>query len=201
MKTQAVAYLRMTAATLILGALLMPAAAGAEPVVGGFIETAHAVRVERNEALGDGEIGDRTYPRSEFRMQATARDESDLGSFFARIDFLSDASRTSRSSVDVREAYVKLYPARWLDIKLGRLLFVLRSQPDSREVKPAIRLTRSHGDGDLAAASAEASHSPDGQSAASCSIRGSRGQSASEVSCPRRRGSFGSNVRSVPAFR
>lgn len=105
---------------LIVSVPLVTVEVVAEPIIGGFIESAQAVRVDKNEALGDGELGDRTYPRNEFRMQATARDESDLGAFFARIDFLSDASRTSRSSVDVREAYVKLYPARWLDIKLGR---------------------------------------------------------------------------------
>ncbi|MEW5874358.1 MAG: hypothetical protein AB1752_04160 [Candidatus Zixiibacteriota bacterium] len=92
----------------------------AQPLVNGFVEGIQAVRVEKNAALGDGELGDRSYPRSELRAQMRAEGFSDRGSFFLRVDFVSDATAASRSDVDLREAYIKAKLAEWLDLKLGR---------------------------------------------------------------------------------
>ncbi len=92
----------------------------AAPIVGGFVEGAQVICVEENGALWAGNLGDRSYPRSEFRAQLTARDDLDLGSLFLRVDLVSDATIPDRSRLDVREAYIKLYPARWLDVKFGR---------------------------------------------------------------------------------
>ncbi len=108
---------------LALGAALLGwtvPTAGAAPFVGGFVEAAQAVRVDENEVLGDGRVGDRSYPRSELRTQLTVRDGLDLASFFARVDLVSDATAQDRSTVDVREAYIKLFPADWLEVKFGR---------------------------------------------------------------------------------
>jgi hypothetical protein len=106
---------------LFLGLALAGAApAAAAPLLGGFVEAAQAMRIDENPALGDGSPGDRDYPRSEFRAQFTARDGMDIGDFFLRVDLVSDATREKRTAVDVREAYIKLYLARWLDIKFGR---------------------------------------------------------------------------------
>lgn len=120
MKKQLLTDTAIVGGFMALGAVLQPGPAVAEPVLGGFVEGAQAVRIEENTALGDGRIGDRTYPRSEFRLQATARDDSDLGSFFVRVDVVSDATSMRQTVVDFREAYVKLYLAKWLDVKFGR---------------------------------------------------------------------------------
>ncbi|MFC1572133.1 hypothetical protein ACFL6M_00895 [Candidatus Eisenbacteria bacterium] len=92
----------------------------AAPVLAGFVEGAQALRVEENQALGGVDLGDRVYPRSELRAQITARDSHDMGSFFLRMDLVSDATTSERTHIDLREAYVKLYLARWLDVKVGR---------------------------------------------------------------------------------
>jgi len=110
---------------LIATVLWMGLVAGsaAQPIIGGFVEANQAVRVEKNDALGDEEssgFNEWEYPRSEFRAQLTARDSGDRGSFFLRVDVLSDATATSRTSIDLREAYVKLFLTDWLDVKLGR---------------------------------------------------------------------------------
>ncbi len=105
---------------ILLVWLLAAVPTAAQPIFGGFIEANQAVRVEKNEALGDGDFGERTYPRSEIRGQFTVRNYSEWGSFFVRTDVVSDATAKQRTIVDLREAYVKLYPIDWLDIKLGR---------------------------------------------------------------------------------
>jgi hypothetical protein len=94
--------------------------AGAAPLLGGFVEGTQAVRVQRNPALGDGDFGERSYPRSELRAQFTLRDDLDRASFFVRADLLSDAVADERNEVDLREAYIKLYLVRWMDVKAGR---------------------------------------------------------------------------------
>ena len=105
--------------------LLWGADAGAAPILGGFVEGAQAIRVDENRALvdpagGDDDLADRAYPRSELRAQLTVRDDMDMATFFARVDLVSDATDPNRNRVDLREAYVKLYLARWLDLKFGR---------------------------------------------------------------------------------
>jgi hypothetical protein len=107
------------AITLLAWAVLW-GSANAQPVIEGFVEANQAARLEQNDALGDGDFGERSYPRSEFRAQLTARDAGDRGSFFLRIDVISDATKHSRSSIDLREAYLKLPAAPWLDLKVGR---------------------------------------------------------------------------------
>lgn len=95
-------------------------AASAQPIIGGFVEGIQAVRVEKNAALGDGGIGARRYPRSEIRLQLTAREAGDREEFFLRVDVVSDGTAATTTIVDLREAYIKLTLADWLDIKLGR---------------------------------------------------------------------------------
>jgi len=106
-------------ATFILGLGAMQSV-DAAPYIGGFIEGAHSYRIDENAALDIGGAGDRAFPRSEFRTQLTARDDMDKASFFARIDLVSDAADESRSKIDVREAFIKLYLANWVDVKFGR---------------------------------------------------------------------------------
>jgi len=109
--------------TMIMLALAiggLGAAGHAAPLLGGFVEGSQAVRTDENTALGDGDVGDRSYPRSELRAQFTVRDNMDRASFFVRTDVVSDATQSERTQVDVREAYVKLFPASWLDVKFGR---------------------------------------------------------------------------------
>ena len=101
------------------GVGLSGVAAGA-PLIGGFVEAAQAFRVQDNDALGGQDWDERAYPRSEYRAQVTARDGMGLGSFFLRVDLLSDAVASERTRLDVREAYLKLYLANWLDLKAGR---------------------------------------------------------------------------------
>ena len=97
--------------------------AGAAPYVGGFVEGAHAMRLYSNPAIDGGlSFGYRDYPRSEMRAQLKISDGMDDAEYFLRIDLLSDATRPGgeRASVDLREAYLKLYPTDWLELKLGR---------------------------------------------------------------------------------
>lgn len=96
------------------------AAGNAQPLMNGFVEATQAVRVDKNAALGDGGIGDRSYPRSELRAQMRVEGFSDQGSVFLRADVVSDATASSRTDVDLREAYIKARLADWLDLKLGR---------------------------------------------------------------------------------
>lgn len=115
----------MTIVAIVTAAAFLLTVIGARPVcaapyLGGFIESAHTYRIESNDALDSGAAGDRDFPRSEFRAQFTARDNMDLASFFARVDLVSDATEADRTQVDVREAYMKLFLAKWLDVKFGR---------------------------------------------------------------------------------
>ena len=112
--------MRKTGLTLIF-LLLGAASAAAQPMLGGFVEGATALRIDENAALDGGlGFGDRAYPRNELRAQLTVQDGLGDAEFFLRFDLLSDATSSSRSSLDLREAYLKLYLADWLDIKAGR---------------------------------------------------------------------------------
>ncbi|MCB9513132.1 MAG: hypothetical protein R3C71_04445 [Candidatus Krumholzibacteriia bacterium] len=100
------------------------ATAQAEPLLGGFVEGAWAVRTQQNPALdGAGsELGfiERAYPRDELRGQLTLQDGMGDADVFLRFDLVSDARASERTQLDLREAYVKLYLTDWLDIKAGR---------------------------------------------------------------------------------
>src|SRR3989304_3305284 len=108
------------------GAILLVICSGlatraiAQPVIGGFVEINQAIRVEKNPALGDGDLSERSYPRSELRAQMTLRSAGEHEEFFLRADFVSDATAAVRSMVDLREAYIKMRLSNWLDMKLGR---------------------------------------------------------------------------------
>ncbi len=111
--------MRKAILTLVL-TMALGATAWAQPLINGFVEGTQAIRVQKNTALGDGDLGQRTYPRSELRLQLKLQGYGDRGSYFVRTDFVSDATVADRSTVDLREAYVKLTPAQWLDLKVGR---------------------------------------------------------------------------------
>lgn len=107
---------------LIFVILLWPAARlTAQPMINGFVEGTQVLRVQKNPALGDhGDFNEWSYPRSELRVQLKLQGYGDRGQYFVRTDFISDGTVTDRSTVDLREAYVKINLARWLDVKLGR---------------------------------------------------------------------------------
>lgn len=109
----------VTAAALA-AAFVTAAPAAAQPVLGGFVEAVQAVRVEENAALGDAGIGERSYPRSEVRAQLTARHARDRETLFLRADIVGDARGVAATDIDLREAYVSLRLADWLDLKAGR---------------------------------------------------------------------------------
>ncbi len=93
----------------------------AQPMWGGFVECARALRIDENPALDGGlGFGERLYPRDELRAQLTLQDGLGDAEFFLRFDLFSDAVADERSSIDLREAYLKLYLVDWLDIKVGR---------------------------------------------------------------------------------
>jgi len=97
-----------------------PPATEAQPILTGFVEATQGWRVERNDALGDGDLGERSYPRSELRVQMSVAGYGDRGRYFIRGDFISDGTHANRSMVDLREAYLKFTLFEWLDVKAGR---------------------------------------------------------------------------------
>jgi len=104
-------------ALLLAGSLT----AQAEPYVSGFVEATQALRVQKNGVLDNGKtVQDWTYPRSDLRAQLKLSGGGDRDEYFVRLDFLSDQVYASESKIDVREAYLKLYPYSWLDVKVGR---------------------------------------------------------------------------------
>jgi hypothetical protein len=109
---------------ILFGFLVLILLAGttmAQPLLGGFVEGAQSIRLDGNNALDGGlGFGERAYPRSELRSQLTLQDALGDAEFYLRFDLLSDSRGEERSSVDLREAYLKLYLVDWLDIKLGR---------------------------------------------------------------------------------
>ncbi len=114
---------RMISTILFATTLAFATGASAAPYLGGFVEGAQVFRIDENAAI-DGALGfgDRAYSRSEMRAQFTATDGLGDAEFFLRLDLLSDETLTTRDrvSVDLREAYIKLFPARWIELKLGR---------------------------------------------------------------------------------
>ena len=83
------------------------ARAYAQPIIGGFVEASQAVRIDENAVLGDDGLGQRSYPRSELRVQLTAREAGDREDLFVRVDIISDATGAAATIVDLREAYIK----------------------------------------------------------------------------------------------
>ncbi len=106
----------------LIASLALPVAVTAQPIFGGFVEAVQAFRVEENAALQDGGFGARTYPRSEVRAQLTVRGFGERGGFFVRTDVVRDMSGHANDEVelDLREAFVTVQPAEWLDLKIGR---------------------------------------------------------------------------------
>lgn len=95
----------------------------AQPQLGGFVETIQAVRVEFNRALDPShDFLDWDHPRSEIRSQLSMRDSRERSDIFVRIDVIGDNTQNSSfvTSVDLREAFILLRAARWLDIKAGQ---------------------------------------------------------------------------------
>ena len=96
-------------------------AAAAQPLLGGFVEGAWALRIEENAALDGGRgFAERAYPRNELRGQLTLQDGLGAADVWLRLDFISDAASPEPSRLDLREAYLKLRLADWLDLKAGR---------------------------------------------------------------------------------
>ncbi len=113
--------------TAFLGGALFAGAmvhgtASAQPIFGGFVEVVHALRLEENAALRDGDFDERAYPRSEARAQLTVRGFGERGGFFIRTDVVRDVSGLADEDVevDLREAFVTVQPVDWLDLKIGR---------------------------------------------------------------------------------
>ncbi len=107
------------AVTVSLG--LLATSTSAEVYIDGFSEVTHALRVERNVALDGGKsFQNRDYPRGDARTQLRLSGSSDREEFFIRMDFLSDYALKKDVSIEIREAYLKLYVAKWMDVKVGR---------------------------------------------------------------------------------
>lgn len=96
------------------------ALAHAAPDISGFVEGTQTMRVQKNAALGGGGFKDWAYPRSDFRAQLKLSGGGDRDEYFLRMDFLSDQTHTVGTQLDIREAYVKVFPYKWLDVKAGR---------------------------------------------------------------------------------
>lgn len=110
--------------TLLLIGMTVAWAAGAaraEPYISGFVEATQAFRIQKNAALdATDRFVDRSFPRSDLRAQLKLSGGGDREEYFLRTDFVSDQAYAEGGRIDVREAYVKLYPYRWLDLKIGR---------------------------------------------------------------------------------
>lgn len=112
--------MRATMLALLLLTTLGGAAA-AQPLLGGFVEGVTVLRVEANAALDGGrDLTERAYPRSELRGQLTLEDGLDDADVFLRLDLISDAVGQEPSRMELREAYLKVKLAAWLDLKAGR---------------------------------------------------------------------------------
>jgi hypothetical protein len=95
--------------------------AWAQPWISGFVEGAQALRIQHNSALDSSRsLSDREYPRSEVRVQLQLSGGGDRDEYFVRVDFLSDQLSSEVGQLDLREAYLKLFPADWFDLKIGR---------------------------------------------------------------------------------
>ncbi len=98
-----------------------PGTAQAEVYLDGFTEITQAARIEQNMALdGGATFQNRDYPRGDARAQLRLSGSSDREEYYVRMDFLSDYALKKDVSVDIREAYLKLYVADWMSVKVGR---------------------------------------------------------------------------------
>ncbi len=116
-------YMRKYKATLAVATIVALGAstAPAEVYLGGFTEVTHALRVESNNALDGGlTLQNRDYPRGDVRAQLRLSGSGERDEYFIRMDFLSDYALNKDVAVEIREAYLKLYVASWLDVKVGR---------------------------------------------------------------------------------
>jgi len=117
-------YLKSALAVVALSAGLTAgtfSVADAEVYIDGFTEITQAVRVESNLALDNGaSFQNRNYPRGDARAQIRLSGSSEREEYFVRMDFLSDYARNKNVSVEFREAYLKLYLADWMSVKVGR---------------------------------------------------------------------------------
>ncbi|HSG99614.1 MAG TPA: hypothetical protein VLB27_06165, partial [candidate division Zixibacteria bacterium] len=105
----------------ILIALALGAPAYADTYLSGFAELTQAVRVEANPALDSSlSLSEREYPRGDLRAQLKLSGGGDRDEYFLRLDFLSDYALERDVDVSIREGYVKLYLASWMDAKVGR---------------------------------------------------------------------------------
>lgn len=102
-------------------AALVSASAFAETNLSGFAELTHAMRVEKNIALDGGrKFTHRKYPRGDIRAQLRLSGGGERDEYFLRIDMLSDYALNRSEELTIREGYIKLYLADWLDAKIGR---------------------------------------------------------------------------------
>jgi len=106
---------------LLIVVAALAGTAHADTYISGFVEATQALRVQKNMALDNGlGLQERAYPRSDLRAQLKLSGGGDRDEYFVRLDFLSDQAGSPTSTIDVREAYLKLYATSWLDLKLGR---------------------------------------------------------------------------------
>ena len=110
-----------TTALAFAAAVLLAGTAAAETYLSGFVEATQAFRIQKNSALDSTtRFIDWRSPRSELRAQLKLSGGGDRDEYFVRMDFVSDRVYANQSELDVREAYLKLYPYKWLDVKVGR---------------------------------------------------------------------------------
>ncbi len=100
--------------------VLVPRVAGAAPVdldlpfrLNGFVEEAVSIRTQNDPQQP------RDFPLGELRLQLEAFRAFDAGEFKFRGDFLHDQAQ-GEFEFDLREAYLFLFPADILDVKVGR---------------------------------------------------------------------------------
>jgi hypothetical protein len=112
---------------LLAGALIAfvanfaPGPSRAETHISGFVEATQALRIQRNRALDASKrFIDWRAPRSELRAGLKFSGGGDRDEYFVRVDIISDQVYGSQTAIDLREAYLKLHPYSWLDLKIGR---------------------------------------------------------------------------------
>jgi hypothetical protein len=105
----------------VVAALFAGGVTRAETYISGFVEATQAQRIQANPALDSStRFIDWRAPRSELRVQLKLSGGGDRDEYFVRMDVLSDQVYNSETKIDLREAYLKLHPYSWLDVKLGR---------------------------------------------------------------------------------
>lgn len=104
-----------------LAVTLLAVAPKAETYLSGFVELTEAARMQSNLALDGGEsFANRAYVRGDIRGQLRLSGGDEREEYFLRLDFLSDYARNKPMRMTIREGYVKLFLASWLDAKVGR---------------------------------------------------------------------------------